>query len=98
MLVIHSYKYSYHIEPLTPGSHSGVEKNNDDGKWHYFSSNRHDAAAEIVCADEGGSTVRRTEGGGTVRRAEGGGTEGQTVAAQEGRRWRHRRAEGGGTS
>ena len=30
---------------------AGVEKN-DDGKWHYFSSNRHDAAAEIVRADE----------------------------------------------
>jgi len=30
----------------------GVEKNNDDGKRHYFSSNRHDAAAEIVRADE----------------------------------------------
>ena len=29
--------------------HEGVEKNNDDGKQHYFSSNRHDAAAEIVC-------------------------------------------------
>ena len=33
-------------------SHSGVEKNNDDSKRHYFSSNRHDAAAEIVRADE----------------------------------------------
>ena len=32
--------------------HEGVEKNNDDGKRHYFSSNRHDAAAEIVRADE----------------------------------------------
>ena len=31
---------------------AGVEKNNDDGKRHYFSSNRHDAAAEIVRADE----------------------------------------------
>ena len=31
---------------------AGVEKNNDDGKQHYFSSNRHDAAAEIVRADE----------------------------------------------
>ena len=36
---------------MTPVSHSGVEKNND-GKQHYFSSNRHDAAAEIVRADE----------------------------------------------
>ena len=33
---------------MTPASHSGVEKNNDDGKRHYFSSNRYDAAAEIV--------------------------------------------------
>ena len=41
-------KYSHHIEPMTPVSHSGVEKNNDDGKRHYFSSNRYDAAAEIV--------------------------------------------------
>ena len=32
--------------------HAGFEKNNDDGKRHYFSSNRHDAAAEIVWADE----------------------------------------------
>ena len=31
--------------------HTGVEKNND-GKRHYFSSNRHDAVAEIVQADE----------------------------------------------
>ena len=46
------FKYSHHIEPVTPVSHSGVEKNNDDGKRHYFSSNRHDAAAEIVRADE----------------------------------------------
>jgi len=52
VLVIHSYKYSHHIEPFTPVSHSGVEKNNDDGKQHYFSSNRHDAAAEIMRADE----------------------------------------------
>ena len=37
---------------MIPVSHSGVEKNNDDGKRHYFSSNRHDAAAEIVRADE----------------------------------------------
>ena len=51
VLVIHSYKYSHHIEPFTPVSHSGVEKNNDDGTQHYFSNNRHDAA-EIVCADE----------------------------------------------
>ena len=51
VLVIHSYKYSHHIEPFTPVSHSGVEKN-DDGKQHYFSNNRHDAAMEIVCADE----------------------------------------------
>ena len=41
-------KYSHHIEPMTPVSHSGVEKNNDDGKRHYFSSSRYDAAAEIV--------------------------------------------------
>ena len=51
-----SYKYSHHIEPVhvIPVSHLGVEKNNDDGKRHYFSSNRHviDAAAEIVQADE----------------------------------------------
>ena len=33
---------------MTPVSHSGVEKNNDDGKQHYFSSNRYDAATEIV--------------------------------------------------
>ena len=33
---------------MTPASHSGVEKSNDDGKRHYFSSNRYDAAAEIV--------------------------------------------------
>ena len=33
---------------MTPVSHSGVEKNNDDGKRHHFSSNRYDAAAEIV--------------------------------------------------
>ena len=31
---------------------AGVEKNNDDGKRHYFSSNRHDDATEIVRADE----------------------------------------------
>ena len=31
--------------------HTGVEKNND-GKRHYFSSNRHDAVAKIVQADE----------------------------------------------
>ena len=49
--MINSCKYSHHIEPVTPVSHSGVEKNND-GKQHYFSSNRHDAAAEIVRADE----------------------------------------------
>ena len=41
-------KYSHHIEPMTPVSHSGVEKNNDDEKRHYFSSSRYDAAAEIV--------------------------------------------------
>ena len=37
-----------HIEPMTPVSHSGVKKNNDDGKWHYFSSSRYDGAVEIV--------------------------------------------------
>ena len=26
----------------------GVEKNNDDSKRHYFSSNKHDAAGEII--------------------------------------------------
>ena len=26
----------------------GVEKNNDDSKRHYFSSNKHDAASEII--------------------------------------------------
>lgn len=26
----------------------GVEKNNDDNKRHYFSSNRHDAAASML--------------------------------------------------
>ena len=33
---------------MTPVSHSGVEKNSDDGKRHYFSSNRYDAGVEIV--------------------------------------------------
>ena len=33
---------------MTPVSHSGVERNNDDGKQHYFSSSRYDAAVEIV--------------------------------------------------
>ena len=47
-LIIHSYKYSHHIEPV---SHSGVEKNNDDSKRHYFSSKKHDAETEIVHAD-----------------------------------------------
>ena len=45
-------KYSHHIEPVTPVSHSGVEKKTDDEKRHYFSSDRHDAVAEIVHADE----------------------------------------------
>ena len=26
----------------------GMEKNNDDSKQHYFSSNKHDAAGEII--------------------------------------------------
>ena len=29
----------------------GVEKNNDTSKNNYFSSNRHDAAVEIICSD-----------------------------------------------
>ena len=29
----------------------GVEKNNDDSKRHYFSSNKHDAAGEIICCE-----------------------------------------------
>ena len=33
---------------MTPVSHSGVEENNGGGEWHYFSSNRYGAAAEIV--------------------------------------------------
>ena len=32
-------------------SGQGVEKNNDDCKRNYFSSNRHDAATEIIKAD-----------------------------------------------
>lgn len=32
-------------------THVGVEKNNDDSKRHYFSSNKMDAAAEIVRCD-----------------------------------------------
>ena len=50
--MINSCKYSHHIEPVTPVSHSGVEKKSDDEKRHYFSSDRHDAVAEIVHADE----------------------------------------------
>ena len=29
----------------------GVEKNNDNSKQHYFSTNKHDAAGEIICCE-----------------------------------------------
>ena len=38
--------------------HVGVEKNNDDLKRHYFSSNKMDAAGEIVRGDYRQETLR----------------------------------------
>ena len=46
----HTYSMDCFVDPITiPINiyHEGVEKNNDDRKRHYFSSNRHDAAAEL---------------------------------------------------
>ena len=39
-------------------THAGVEKNNDDAKRNYFSSNRHDAAKEILATEARLETLR----------------------------------------
>ena len=37
---------------------TGVEKN-DDSKWHYFSSNKHDAPGEIIKSEYRQETLQR---------------------------------------
>ena len=51
-----------HIEPVIPVSHSGVEKNNDDGKRHYFSSNRRVMLQQRLCEQmRGWMEILRTD-------------------------------------
>ena len=38
---------------------TGVEKNNDDSKRHYFSSNKHDAPGEIIRSEYCQETLQR---------------------------------------
>ena len=42
---------------------AGVEKNNDDSKRHYYSSNKHDAPAEIIRSDARLEMLRQGTGG-----------------------------------
>ena len=39
------------LELTTNYSITGVEKNNDDAKRHYYSGNRHDAARDILLTE-----------------------------------------------
>ncbi len=39
------------LELTTNNSLTGVEKNNDDAKRHYYSGNRHDAARDILLTE-----------------------------------------------
>ena len=39
------------LELTTNYSITGVEKNNDDAKRHYYSGNRHDAAHDILLTE-----------------------------------------------
>ena len=47
-----------HCYMLFVYTHAGVEKNNDDAKRNYFSSNRHDAAKEILATEARLETLR----------------------------------------
>ena len=40
-------------------THAGVEKNNDDAKRNYFSSNRHNAAGDILLSEARLEDLRR---------------------------------------
>lgn len=39
--------------------YAGVEKNNDDSKRHYFSSNKHDAPGEIIRSEARQEALRQ---------------------------------------
>ena len=48
--------------------YTGVEKNNDDAKRNYFSSNRHDAAGDILRTETILEELRRGKFGVCVRK------------------------------
>ena len=50
--------------------YTGVEKNNDDAKRNYFSSNRHDAAGDILRTEAILEELRRGKFGVCVRKRE----------------------------
>ena len=49
LIIMCNYYYFY----------TGVEKNNDDAKRNYYSSNRHDAAGDILCTEARLEKLRR---------------------------------------